>query len=214
MSAPRPAQHPAPWSLQGRGVLLAYQLTRSWKAEQGLGAYQGPLAVVCLVDYARSPVGPYQEILFMPGRLPNSRGKHLSIHRIYVDSQASVMAGRRNWGIPKQLAAFQWEDDGRGVQVQVKHRGQDCFQVHVRRIGPSFPVFRPMLPVPIYQRRQGRSYWTRPSARGRASFAKLEHSWAALHGDGGGFPDLRGQRPLAAAIVERFRMEFPPAEIA
>jgi hypothetical protein len=69
---------------------------------------------VMFVDYADSPAGPYRELLYMPGRLtlPGGR-KAWSVTRIYVSTWDSVVNGRRNWGIPKDLAEFRALGHGR-----------------------------------------------------------------------------------------------------
>lgn len=70
-------------------------------------------------------MGPYDELLLIPGMaafpdLPGQRGaarggrSALSISKIWVSSEASMYCGRANWGIPKQLAEFQWTYDSSG----------------------------------------------------------------------------------------------------
>jgi acetoacetate decarboxylase len=62
-----------------------------------------------LVDYEQSPVGPYQELLFIPGRFQFGRRRYYMVTQIYVSTQVSVENGQENWGIPKQLAQFHFE---------------------------------------------------------------------------------------------------------
>ncbi|RHZ16899.1 hypothetical protein DYB37_001068 [Aphanomyces astaci] len=84
---------------------------------------------VMLIRYTDSPVGPYDELLLVPGAFtpPSSstpiavehhiQERYLQAHgllasrrvtRIFVSSEASLRNGRRNWGIRKELADFTW----------------------------------------------------------------------------------------------------------
>ncbi|QRV74365.1 hypothetical protein RhiJN_02379 [Ceratobasidium sp. AG-Ba] len=75
--------------------------------------YTGGLGAIQLIRYHTSPVGPYDELLYIPGNMsyktgPNSTISGLSITRIYVSSIASIVNGRRNWNTPKKLAKFEF----------------------------------------------------------------------------------------------------------
>jgi hypothetical protein len=75
-------------------------------------SYKGGLGLIAAVQYDNSPAGPYSELLFMAGPWQSSCSGWTpsSIVRIWVDSSASCDAGRRIWGIPKQLATFEWRE--------------------------------------------------------------------------------------------------------
>jgi hypothetical protein len=70
-----------------------------------LGAHR---LVVLLIRYRQGPL-VYDEFAF--GSLVR-RGRHagLWVQSIWVDSAASLWGGRRIWGLPKQLAHFEWGD--------------------------------------------------------------------------------------------------------
>ncbi|KDQ57432.1 hypothetical protein JAAARDRAFT_193764 [Jaapia argillacea MUCL 33604] len=76
------------------------------------GAFQGGMGTIMIVRYTEGPVGPYDELMIVPGEFKNPPGakakQSLRITRIYVSSLASVVNGRRNWNIPKHLAQFIW----------------------------------------------------------------------------------------------------------
>jgi acetoacetate decarboxylase len=61
-----------------------------------------------------SGVGPYQELLFIPGLFHIDGRYTFSISKIYVSTEASVRSGIENWAIPKELADFKidTQDDG------------------------------------------------------------------------------------------------------
>lgn len=60
--------------------------------------------------YKTSPIGPYDELLFLPGFFRTSTtgkdGSHESIlapriTRIYVSTEGTCLRGRENWNVPK-----------------------------------------------------------------------------------------------------------------
>jgi hypothetical protein len=73
----------------------------------GLGAF---------VRYHDSPVGPYNEVWAAPSLSPA-----LHIPFMAVDSEASLRAGRANWALPKEMAAFSgWSAEGDGWSVAAR----------------------------------------------------------------------------------------------
>ncbi|EMD87117.1 hypothetical protein COCC4DRAFT_41318 [Bipolaris maydis ATCC 48331] len=87
----------------------------SWADEKENGAFKGGLGAVIVVRYTETPVGPYDEIIFVPGNFttpllpptPSSiPAKALRISRIYVSQRTTTYNGRLNWNIPKHLARF------------------------------------------------------------------------------------------------------------
>jgi hypothetical protein len=106
---------PPPWKLHGRGYVLVYRFSREWVLDAGFvppelkDQYVGGLGTVMLVDYTDSPCGPYHELLFIPGQFQVQNRRLYSITRIYVSTEASVVNGRANWGIPKLVGRFTQE---------------------------------------------------------------------------------------------------------
>ncbi|GAA5944914.1 hypothetical protein JCM3775_001100 [Rhodotorula graminis] len=159
MAAPAPQAIPvcsAPWSLTGEGWILplftpfskepiplpsgAYApLERGSKADLS-ERYHGGFGVVLVVRYESSNVGPYDELMIIPG-LFSHPGKDggggepsyaLAITRIYVSTVASVANGRREWGIPKHRAVFDFQISSSGrTTLSVSHPSS-----------PSTPFFR------------------------------------------------------------------------
>ena len=96
---------PAPWDLAGRGYIFAVWMPQdvldhgSFIPPQTPRAGRGRVAFAMFVDYSSSDVGPYHELLYIPGKLrfgEDRRDARLSISRIFVSSQASVVNGRLN----------------------------------------------------------------------------------------------------------------------
>ncbi|KAI9511454.1 hypothetical protein F5148DRAFT_1170605 [Russula earlei] len=82
----------------------------------GAPQWKGGMMSVVLVRYEESPVGPYDELIFVSVadgfRNPYEKGTSGRITNIYVSSRGSVWNGRRNWNIPKHLARFEFTPTG------------------------------------------------------------------------------------------------------
>jgi hypothetical protein len=215
-SAPDDAA-PAPWSLTGRGYIL---LLRPPPDEDGSGApdalaaakRSGP-ALMMFVDYATSGVGPYRELLYMPGRFATGNGRHWSITRIVVSTEASVRAGRANWGIPKELADFDLQPAaGGGERVTVTRGDRTLAELELDAPGIRLPGGGGLLPASLRRMVQywhDRRYVFTPAARGPVAWTALR----ALSTDGEYFPELGPDRVLAALAAPDFRLTFPAAAV-
>ncbi len=205
---------PAPWTLHGKGYMLLYRLPREFVEKNGAvpdflkGCFAGGLASVMLVDYADSNVGPYGELLFIPGKFKYKGRKLGTISRIYVSTMESVVNGRKNWGIPKEQADFRFEALGeRRERVRVTVKGTVAADLTIRSFGPAFPVHTAFLPFPLVQEQEGRVLHTRFSGKGMGRLARVED----MNCNGSLFPDLGGIKPLAVLRVEPFEITFPVA---
>ncbi|GAC1622430.1 MAG: hypothetical protein NVS9B10_06370 [Nevskia sp.] len=217
---PVAALAPAPWTLSGRGTILLVKLPKPALDDpafvpaelRGLRRHGG-FALVMFVDYEDSAVGPYRELLYIPGRFDFPNGRHYSITRIYVSSMESVVNGRRNWGIPKDCCDFDYRygADGRDV-FEVSHEGRRFAHLALQARGPGLPFTTALLPdalLTLSQIHGGRQFTYVPSASGRVQFARVT-DWAF---DGALFPDLARGRVLACVRTPRFRMGFPVAAV-
>ncbi|KAL3459646.1 hypothetical protein BJX64DRAFT_279031 [Aspergillus heterothallicus] len=84
----------------------------------------GWLKAVMIVRYEDTDVGPYDELILIPGRAvnPHSNKAELRISTIYVSTDASVWNGRRNWNIPKHRAVFDFKPVGNSdLELRVYH---------------------------------------------------------------------------------------------
>lgn len=100
---------PLPWQTKElpKGAIDPLEVKRY---EELQATYTGGLGTIQLIRYHSSPVGPYDELLYIPGNMTYKVGASsvsgLGITRIYVSTVESIVNGRRNWNIPKQLARF------------------------------------------------------------------------------------------------------------
>lgn len=211
---------PAPWDLSGSGYIVAVRLPREVLDQcsflpQGcprLG--RGRLAYLMFVDYASGDVGPYHELLYIPGRLRIGARRDLSISRIFVSTWASVINGELNWGIPKDRADLQVQYGADGVD-RVKLQAPDgpvFAELELQARGPRLPApghWAPRRWRTLSQLREDRVYTYAPSARGHFRFARVRN-WRF---DPAYFPDLARGEVVAAVRLTDFRMVFPVAEV-
>jgi hypothetical protein len=214
-SVPRAA---APWRLQGNGWILLLRLPeavrrdpRHLPPELRDRPISGP-SVMMFVDYAASPVGPYRELLFIPGRFDLGRGRRAwSVTRIYVSTWESVVNGRLNWGIPKDRADFQREPYRGGERLRVTVGGQEAATLELAPRGPALPFNAAILPRSLrtlVQFHGDRSFRFTPGARGRTGLGAV----GRLASDGILFPDLCAARVLLALRAPSFMLDFPVAD--
>jgi hypothetical protein len=215
---PPPGIQPAPWDLEGRGWILALAVPDAVRGERRgratqLGAERpaGP-SLLLFVDYTASPVGPYRELAWLPGRFAQAGGPAWSITHIVVDSVASRASGRANWGIPKEMARFECRRDGRGAQVAVSAEGRALARLSVSSRGPALPFASALLPsalTRLVHYHAGHRYALAPSGRGRVGLARVRELWS----DEERWPALAGARIALALAVPRFRLRFPEAVV-
>lgn len=210
---------PAPWMLEGSGYIVAVRMPE--EAMQH-GSFIPPglqrssrsrIALMMFVDYASSDVGPYHELLYIPGKFRFGRQSHYSITRIFVSSWASVINGRRNWGIPKDQCEFDVQSSAHRDQIALRDQQGQCFaELDLEAFGPRLPAPAHWTPEAwrrLSQQHEGKRYTYAPSARGHFRFARVRR-WRF---DPEVFPDLARGKVLFAMRLTDFRMSFPVSKI-
>lgn len=212
---------PAPWELQASGYLFVLKLAReqldvgSFAPPSLRSARTGPFAYAMFVDYAQTPVGPYRELLFIPGAFRYPDRTCFTITKIYVSSQASVVNGRRNWGIPKELAEFEVEPGVGGERVdrvQMRVAGRPAVDLTLRHYPIGVPLLGALVPAGLRTLRQtldGRQFTLAPAMNGSLRAARLlEAKIDAEH-----FPAFTPRDVVAALKLPRVDFSFPVAQV-
>ena len=201
---------PAPWNLTGDAYIMVYKFSKDFVKEYGfLADYQqdrflGYVGTVMLVDYKTSGVGPYQELLFIPGVFTFNWKKMFSISKIYVSSRDSVYNGIENWGIPKEYADFDWQINPDGSEdISVSIEGKQFFKTTIKKGFISFPI-KTVLPLTIVQKLRKDLILTHPTAKGKATLASIK----SMEVDRNFFPDISKVSPLITMKVKDFEMNF------
>ncbi|OLN82002.1 hypothetical protein CCHL11_09275 [Colletotrichum chlorophyti] len=127
---------PAPWTLKGTVYALTFiplstdlptkafpPLERQYPSAVE-GKYLGLIGMIQIIRYTESPVGPYDELLIVPGYFNYNHTdgsgsfmkekKNVRVSRIYVSQKYTCWNGRTNWNIPKHLARFDWTESDFG----------------------------------------------------------------------------------------------------
>lgn len=200
---------PAPWTLRGEGIILVFKFSEDWVKgcshipETLKQRFKGGLGYVMMVDYQKSPVGPYRELLIIPGKFRKNRKQVIT--RIVVDSEASTLNGRANWGIPKETFPIDWKKEKGKDIIKVKSGSKVVFHAELTYGGISFPVSTSVLPISLCQKWEKVKYHTKPSGAGWGKLAKLRE----INLDPDFFPDFSSVKPLLAVKVNPFQIEFP-----
>jgi len=157
----------APWELAGECVvaLVRPPLCRP-PLPAGLHPMPGPL-IVAAARFTESPVGRYLELsVAEPSRVGARVG--LCVTLMVVDSPASRLGGRLNWGLPKELGTLRWLADG-----DERTLAWDDRDVVVRAV-PSGPTVPMAAPVRSLQRRADGLVVVGGRVRGHARPARVE----------------------------------------
>lgn len=203
------ASAPPPWNLKGTGIILIYKFSKDWVEKHGMlpsflkDNFKGGLGYLMLVNYTESPVGPYKELLLIPGKFAPKNKQ--SISKIYVSSEASTINGRANWGIPKDTLPFTWDTLGGVEKIQMHSEGKVVFDCEVRSGGIPFPVSTALLPIDLCQKWEDQDFYTKPAGKGWGKLAKVE----IKESDPSFFPDMKQVKPLLAVKVDPFYIKFP-----
>jgi len=143
-----------PWTLRGEGYIFLMRFPREFVEAHGFvpegwrEAYRGGFGTVMLVRYHESNVGPYDELLFIPGKFRMNGRTLYSVTRIFVSTEASVVNGRRNWGIPKHVADFRFETvSKREERVTVSTEGRPFASFTVRSRPITVPFTTALIPA-------------------------------------------------------------------
>lgn len=138
----------APWRLTGRSVQALHLLDASVAQRsvpddvRVVTVWPGKtLAVLYCASYESPSVLCYHELVLAPALVAGDGRIGFWISQIYVDDPASQAGGHEIWGLPKELATFDWAPHGREVTV---HSGaQPLCRIRWSAAGLS-------LPMPLY----------------------------------------------------------------
>ncbi|HMV76978.1 MAG TPA: acetoacetate decarboxylase [Leptospiraceae bacterium] len=208
---------PPPWNLDGEGFLLPFWADKKHCLQSGFisesekDSYRGGLGAVMLVNYRSSDVGPYFELLFIPGDFHHSGKTYKKITKIYVSSQKSVEEGILNWAIPKELAEFSWKKTDKETKIDIQSEKGSVLTTVLKEKFFSFPVTTSLFPFTLLQKAPESLLATKFIGKGSAKFAGLEsYSSNPAH-----FPDIYSVSSfrLPGLAVSPFALTFPVPEV-
>jgi hypothetical protein len=207
---------PAPWELSGTGYILIYKFNRMFVNKNAFPAiefknrFSGGIGAVMLVNYESSNVGPYQELLFIPGKFRYKKYNKYSISKIFVSTLKSVTNGRINWGIPKESAAFKIKKTGNNLEsVSVTKGNELVMDIELRTAGLKFPVSTRLLPFSLMQISGKKLFFTTFVGSGIGQLAGIRN----IKINRKYFPDISNIKPILAVKIEKFKLLFPVARV-
>lgn len=116
--------------------------------KQGL-KYAGGVGFLLLVRYTHSPIGPYDELAFVPGDFVFKGKRHAHANILFVSTESSVKQGREIWGFPKHLAHFDWSGVSRGMEtvaITLHNNTEPFFRAKIQTAGVKVPFSSSWLP--------------------------------------------------------------------
>jgi hypothetical protein len=204
----------APWNLTGRGFILMYRFPESFIQEscflpdEWKDAKWSGLGYVIIADYENSPVGPYHELLIIPGKAPIGGTKLGTISKIYVDSVDSMVNGMTNWGIPKEYANFEWTHENRKHTIKIGGY-KPWLELVLEHGSIRIPIDTRLIPINLFQEFDSTRFRVSPTGRGTGRFSLIKE----INIDPNFFPGIDDLEPMVAFYVDPFQMSFPVAKI-
>lgn len=146
---------PPPWTLKGYGLqtfhLLHVEQVQSYLPPDLTIVQVLPgltVGMIYVASYSAASVMPYNELIVV-NAIASYQGKVGAwISHIYVDNPDSVRGGREIWGLPKELADFNWQT-GQSPQVQVSQDDRMLCSLTCKWRSASFPGFQFPVGAPI-----------------------------------------------------------------
>jgi Acetoacetate decarboxylase (ADC) len=209
---------PAPWELTGNGYIMLFKFPKSFILEQGFlderfqAGFYGNVGTIIFADYRTSNAGPYQELLFMPGKVRYQRHKLHTISKVFVSSQESAENGLSNWGIPKELAAFRLSNEENGLEtIKVSQNGVPVFDITIKtsQSDLAFPLRTLFRPFPLVQFHEGKTFWFNIWGKGKGKLAQI----LKVEVNPELFPNFAFFKHVAIIRVSKFRLKLPLAKV-
>ncbi len=200
-----------PWQLSGDGYIIFYKFSKKEVIEKNLLEKNfspfclGGVGLIIIADYKKSNVGPYQEILIIPGKIKYKNKTLKTISKIFVSTDKSVFYGRKNWGIPKEKSEFIFNTNKKNTQIKVSQNNSSFFEISLNSHGPQFPITTSLMPLSLVQEYNGKRFYTQPKGSGLGRIISINN----ISIDKKIFPDVSKKRPLFAIKINSFKMTFP-----
>jgi hypothetical protein len=213
MSAPSIV--PAPWSLRGESfiqlMLSPVEEVRGLVPEGfRIRSRKGfTLGALMWVHYTDSPVGPYEELLYMPARVRVGGRTGYCITHIWVDSRDSLESGKENWLIPKRLGTMTFQSSGRLREASLEDGSPVArMRFHCPAFPPPMPMHSVVFPMPLLQKRDQRTVFVPFGGWGLAQPVRGGFELA----DRRALPVPEASRTLAASRLAKFWLTFSEAQ--
>lgn len=204
------------WEFAGEAYFMSFKFPKSFIQDHGFltpadkERWVGGPGCIIFVDYRSSNIGPYQELLFLPGKVKAGGRKFFTITKAFVSSQAALEHAKENWGIPKELADFHFEKGSKDIEtLKVTRNNVPVIEVTVQSSGMAFSFRSWMMPAAFLQHSGQRDFSFKLKGGGKARFAqnmKVDVNPEL-------FPNFAFFKHIAVLRIDRFKLMIPPAKI-
>jgi hypothetical protein len=133
---------------------------------RAIGALGRTAGLCAYIEYEPPSPLSYRELIFMPALVRSENRRGYFVSAMYVDDTTTLVAGRREWALPKELASF----DRQGDIVRIEAKDGAVIEVTLAAFGPAVP-FRGA--VATLQRRSDQTIRFKSSFRGSARIGRV-----------------------------------------
>lgn len=215
--------------IAGRGAIVLYRFDAE-KVEKNCfvpkpyaGLALGGLGAVLALDYFESPIGPFRELVLIPGKFKleacaegradeSGSGECRIATKVYVSDNNPKLLLVNTRGISQELAkiytspqsaeawALNVADSDSESAIQ-----QDFCSLEVEPIGPVFPLSSSIVPLNFLADHVSNRFRATVSSKAIARLASLSHAQS----DPIRFLDFDSYSPLACIYLDSFTAELP-----
>ena len=201
------------YEFKGNGYLLFYRFDEefirleTFLPEHLKNNYCRGLGAVLYLNYTKSEIGPYEELVFIPGKFSYRGKKNHFISKSYVSTDAAIEFGRKNWFVPKEKADFsriQVENNLENVSTHIGDEEVASFEIKKRNIKFRLGTSK-FLSFSLMQLQGEEPVKLNYSGSVTANFAKL----TSIRVRPAFFPNIAKFSPLIAFRLKNFTLRLP-----
>jgi hypothetical protein len=205
------------YEFKGNGYIMFYRFDEefvrlgTFLPETLKNNFCGGLGAVLYMHYSKSEIGPYEELLFIPGKFCYRGQKNHFISKAYVSTDEAVKFRQDNWSIPTEKATFSNEFlANRFENVTTYVNGEDVasFELRTGRIRFRVGTSR-FFSFSLMQLHGDEPVKLNYSGAITAKFAGLE----SIKVRPAFFPDVAGFTPLTIFKLKNFTFRLSKATV-
>ncbi len=170
--------------------------------------YRGGFGAMIFADYSKSGIGPYQELLFIPGKFELGGEERYLVTKAYVNEPAAVNENGEGYFGHKKVAKFRVETltDNKTLIAVNSLKGEPIVKMEMRNwCGVKLPISSSVTNFPLMQLLKGnRRYLWKYEGQGNITMAKIESAQVRP----AYFPDIAQETPMVTFLIDDFSFDF------
>ena len=204
------------YEFKGNGYVLFYRFDEefirleTFLPESLKNNYCRGVGAVLYLNYTQSEIGPYKELLFIPGKFCYRGKKNHFISKAYTSTEEAAKFGRDNWFIPKEKATFSketMENNMENISTYIENEEIASFEIKKGKIRFKLGTSK-YLSFSLMQLKGDEPIKLNYSGTVTANFAKL----TSIKIRPAFFPNIVKFTPLAVFKMKNFTLRLPKAE--